>query len=422
MFGDLSQNSTATNLARGSNWMNIEQRYLLQKYFSNEETFSISTIGATTLNTTVSPNIGAVSATLTTSWSFPTATTAVTFSDGEIRNVLFTNGSTAITWTPALVGLAFALTAAVNSGATSGVLQNAWTFTSGTYTITFSDGESKTGTFVKGSTAFSWTGGLASNVSSTIYAGVNTTTLGVGGVQFYQLPPDYSKLKTGTLTIGNLKWTPKEILSRQEWDNLNVFPYYSDIPNNFFIWNYTFGLWPIPSTSGNIITFNYKRRIPDLSLADYIMGTVTVTNGSTTVTGAGTTFITTANVVSESRYIQITAPTGDNLWYQVASVNSTSSITLVNAYQGVTASGASYTLGQMPVINEDFQDMLVYKALVFYFTSIVSDSEKAKEFQSYYDRKLELLAEYDGTKTVNVNLARTYAQRNPNLYPQNIGL
>ena len=31
--------------------------------------------------------------------------------------------------------------------------------------------------------------------------------------------------------------------------------------------------WPIPSTTNNTITFNYKRRVTDLTLTDYAVGT-----------------------------------------------------------------------------------------------------------------------------------------------------
>ena len=160
----------------------------------------------------------------------------------------------------------------------------------------------------------------------------------------------------------------------------------------------------------------------DLSIPDYTTGTVTATNGSNIITGSGTTFVTTTNAVSESRYIQIPQPSGDNLWYQVQSVTSTTSITLMAPYQGVTVSGASYTLGQMPVLLEDFQDMLLWKVLTYYFSSIVDNPTKKKEFQDAYDTKLKLLEEYCGTKTINVNLSTNTIQRNPNLFPQSIGL
>lgn len=419
-FGTLSQNTSTANLAFGAMLMNIEQRYLLQKYFSNEASFTITTIGSTTQAVTSAPIIGAVSATLAVSWAFPSCVTSVTFSDGEVRNVSFTNGSTAIAWQGALTGTQFTLTSTVAAAATTATLSTAWVASTGSYLIQFSDGEQKTVTLTSGSTSLSWSGGLSATVNAYFNTSVMTTSLSVGGVQSYRLPSDYSKLKTGTLTIGNLKWTPKEVLSRQEWDELNVFPYYADIPNNFFIYQNKFNLWPIPSTTGNIITFNYQRRIPDLSIADYTTpGTVSVTNGSNTVAGVATSFIATTNSVSESRWIQFAQPTGDNLWYQIASVDSTTGITLYSPYQGITVSGSStYTIGQMPILLEDFQDMLLWKALSVYFTSIVDNPKKRAEYEDLYKNKLLLLEEYCGTKTVNVNLGRRQINRNPNLYWQ----
>lgn len=244
--------------------------------------------------------------------------------------------------------------------------------------------------------------------------------------QFYKMPPNYSKLKTVTITIGNLQYTPTEILTRQEWDNLNVFPYYGDIPNNYYIYpggdhGGQIGIWPIPSSNGNTITFNYKFRIPDLSLADYSTGTVSVNNGSTTITGSGTSWTPTTNSGLESRWIQISETKGDNLWYQVASVNSATQITLYQAYQGITVSGGSYTLGQMPILNEDFQDMLIWKPLIFYFSSIVDNKTKKSEFQGMYDEKLKHLDEYSGSNSINVNLGQRPMNRNPNLFGQSFG-
>lgn len=421
-FTSLIQNNSSANVAMGKALINSQHRYLLQKYFNNESSYSITTIGANVVTLTAKPAIADTSATLSYQWAFPSTISIASFSDGEQRNVTFTKGSTAISWSNGLVGSKFLLTNTVLSGATTAILSTPWASTTGSYLIQFSDGETKTVTLTANSTAVSWTGGLSSTVQAYIYTSINTTSLGVGGVQTYKLPPDYSKLKTGTLTIGSLKWTPTEILSRQEWDNLNVFPYYADIPNNFFIYNNQFSLWPIPSTTGNIISFNYKRRVPDLSLDDAIAGTVSVSVNGTTVTGSGTGWIPTVSNNNESRWIQFAQPTGDNLWYQVQSVDSATSLTLYDAYYGTTAiSGGSYILGQMPLLVEDFQDMIIYGALMIYFSSIVSDDDKYKKFKALYDDRLELLSEYAGSKTVNVNLSRRGYYQNPNLYNQNIG-
>src|ERR1035437_3164962 len=98
MFGQLSMNSSTQNLALGAQIMNFEQRYLLQKYFSNESSYTITTIGAQQLTLTTTAPINALTATITSAWTYPTINSQATFSDGEQRNVLFTQGSTAISW------------------------------------------------------------------------------------------------------------------------------------------------------------------------------------------------------------------------------------------------------------------------------------------------------------------------------------
>lgn len=323
----------------------------------------------------------------------------------------------------------------------------------------------------------------------------STTILTVGDQQDYPLPFDYSKLKTGTLTIGNLRWTPTEILSRQDWDNLNVITnFYSDIPNNFFIYNGNFSLWPTPSTGstsltyttlmgnlvagntitagsaagkiltststtiqvavssetafaagafttsngatgtitatavtvGNTISFNYKRRVTDLTFADYSTGTVSATNGSSAITGAGTGFVvnylpSAGNVFNLNLWLKIIPPSGDGNWYQINSLDSATVLTLVNKYSGGTTNGASFIIGQMPVILEDFHNLIVYRALMTYFSTIVDNTNKYKEFLEMYTLGIEQANEYIGTKALNINLRGAINTINPNSYLQNIG-
>jgi len=382
----------------------------------------------------------------------------------------------------------------------------------------------------------------------------SSTITTIAQQQFYPLPFNYSKLKTGTVTVGVLKWTPTEIETRVDWDRMNVFPYYSDIPNNFYIYGRNFGIWPIPSTTGNVITFNYKIRVPDISIADYSTGTLSATLGSNTVTGATTTWATnylptalplltnattstntvlptysylngtagvgatitldnagtltiggvatvlndivlikdevgknapynglykvttegnsttnavltrstdndqstefvgkavfvtnssvtwgytnlsaptigttdiTTDVVKSTLnlnlWLKVTSPKGDNNWYQISSIESDTSLTLLNPYQGGTTSGASYTIGQMPLLLEDYHDILVFDALVTYFSSIVDNPSKLQEFTMRRDGIIRMMDEYVGTKSLNVDLSRPSVGQNPNLYPQSIG-
>lgn len=81
-------------------------------------------------------------------------------------------------------------------------------------------------------------------------------------------------------------------------------------------------------------------------MAAYRTGTVTVTSGSKTVTGSGTLWAVTVSPGDEFTICDANAlPTGGR--YEVATVNSNTSITLVQNYQGSTASGLAYAILNM---------------------------------------------------------------------------
>lgn len=147
---------------------------------------------------------------------------------------------------------------------------------------------------------------------------------------------------------------------------------------------------------------------------------------SQTVTGSGTSwlsnYITTAgNVQNLNLWIRLTSPLGDNNWYQILSIESDTSLTLINPYQGSTATGASYTIGQMPLLLEDFHDIVVFRPLIIYFSTINPNEAKAEEFRNMRAEGIKMLDEYCGTKSLNVNLARPPVGENPNLYSQTFG-
>lgn len=356
----LSLNNSTTNDTLMGQLISDQHRYLLQKYFDNERTVQTTTVGSASLTLTATQSIGAVSATLTASWTYPTCTQLVNFSSGEQRSVLFTNGSTGISWTGALTATA-------------------------------------------------------------------TTAITTVGVQAYNIPANISKIIDDTVNVGQLKYQPAPVSSRAEWDLLNTLPYTSDIPNYFFIYNGKLEIFPIPSTTGNLITFNYKTRVADFSFADYSTGTLAAAGmvaGSTAVTGLSSSWSATGlypTGVDISYYnlmIKANPPYGDGIWYPINRFTSDTALVLglpvVNA-PNITAA-TTYTIGQFPLLHEDFHDMLVFGALKIYFSSIVKDKDKFQEYDALYTERLELLQAYAGTKSVNVDLGATVVQENPNLY------
>lgn len=241
----------------------------------------------------------------------------------------------------------------------------------------------------------------------------------VASQQFYNLPPNVRKIINVTGTVGGVLWITKDVPNRDYWDYLNVITFTQNFPMFHFIWNRNtqVGIWPIPSTAYTA-TVNYQQRNIDLSQADYTTGTVSINNGSATATFSGSTL----NSNMAFRWLQIPAPTGDNQWYQIQSVDTgAGTVTLYGNYQGVNVSNASFTIGEMSVIPEDYQDLPLYRALEIYFTSIVNNPDKAELYRGLYERGYERLNADYGQKVTSPVLTDTEAPLlNPNLFQNSV--
>lgn len=356
-FVTRSNNFSSANLALGQTLVNNYHRYLLQKYFDNERTYTTVTIGASTTTLGGSVAVSATTAVLSSAWTSPSVSQYVVFSSGEQRTINLTQNTTSVSWSPAV-------------------------------TITA------------------------------------TSSVEFVGVQAYPIPPTVSKIKNDTITIGQLQYTPAPVQSIQEWTMLNALPYTSDIPAYFYIYNNQVNFWPIPSSSGNVISFNYKARVPDLSFADYSTGTLTaISAGSNLVNGVSTSWNTTGtyplgrDVSFLNLYLKISPPSGDGLWYPIKMFNTDTSLLLATPIQNAFSStAATYTIGQLPLLQEDFQDMLVFGPLMEYYSTIVQDTARYEQFKDLYNTRLQLLENYAGTKSVNVDLGQQPISANPNLF------
>ena len=239
----------------------------------------------------------------------------------------------------------------------------------------------------------------------------------IAGTQNYPLPYNIKTLINAYISVGNIRYQLRETPTRAAWDQMNFVPYTSDIPQYYYIYNKEFLVFPTPASSTNPITFNYKIRLKDLTQADYSTGTVTVTSGSSAVTGNLTIF--TADMVG--RWIQVTAPSGDGNWYEIGGYTNGTSITLVNQYQGTTVAGASYTIGEMPLLPEDYQDLPVYRACSIYFTTRVPDAVRADLFDKLYKEGAEKLDAEFGSKSNSVAITPADSDvLNPNLFTRNL--
>lgn len=306
------------------------------------------------------------------------------------------------------------LTAIVASGDKSATLPSAWTNQTCQQLVVFSNSEQRTVLFTQNSTAITWQTGLTSAA---------TADISTVGVQAYPIAANVSKIKNATITIGQLVYTPSTVQTIQEWTQLNALPYTSDIPNQFFLYQNMIMFWPIPSSSGNIISFNYQTRVPDMSFADYATGTVAITAGSNSVTGTSTTWNSVGtyplnvDLTFFNLRLRVTPPKGDGLWYPIQKFTS-DTVLLLNSsiIDAPVASGDAYIIGQFPLLHEDFHDLLVYSSLAIYYSSIKKDTDKFKQYSTMTAAKEKMMEAYLGTKTVQVDLGLQAVPNNPNLY------
>lgn len=244
----------------------------------------------------------------------------------------------------------------------------------------------------------------------------------VDGQANYRLPYNVKQVINVTVEIGSTLWQPVEIATRKQYDALNVIPFDNDFPQYYYIYNGEILLWPTPASNGNEITIHYKKRLQDLSASDYTTGTVSMTSGSTTITGSSTAWTT--NMADRWINIPLTtnnATTGDDQWYQIASVASATSLTLHNAYQGGSASGATYTIGEVPILPEDYQDLPLYRAAYVYHSAINENAKKAELYKGLYDEGYARLEAEFGSKTAGVGITpQDMPVVSPNLFQNNI--
>lgn len=255
------------------------------------------------------------------------------------------------------------------------------------------------------------------------------TTTTVASTQFYNLPPQIKKLLNVTVTIGNVLWQPKECPSREYWDYLNTIQFTQSFPSYFFVFNGQVGIWPTPANTGDTITMNYKTRIIDLSMADVTNFTAT---SSPTVSITTLTPTVTATAPGPFKnwmagnwirvpFSNTNSASGDNQWYQIATVANSATLTLKNNYTGDTVAAGGFTVGEVPILPEDYQDLPLYRLGVIYYTTRFPDPVRAQQYQALWDTGEAKLNEEFGGKTQSVVLQDTNdAIVNPNLFVRTV--
>lgn len=200
---------------------------------------------------------------------------------------------------------------------------------------------------------------------------IERSVLTVADQEYVYVPNDMQRVTAVRAVVGSgtsaTIYLPRLIYDEQRWEMIlalrlgsNQYPYFVFQRGQQLLFN------PVPSVSTTTITLLGRRAVKDINLVDYSTGNIlTATPASTAIVGTGTSWTT----PMAGRYIRITesasANKGDGAWYEVASIDSATTLTLVKPYQGtaIASGSAAYTLAQVTYEPEAYQMAPIYRAV-----------------------------------------------------------
>lgn len=203
----------------------------------------------------------------------------------------------------------------------------------------------------------------------------------VAGQQYYTFPPDMIRIKNVRVNNGSLIFPIRSVESENEWNALNIIPSFAVFyPQRWFQRGRDeVGIWPVPAVniSGGLIV-SYDSRLEDMYLDDTIGTSVTVTQGSTTITSSAA-----FNAKMLNMYVGFTDGSDGN-WYQIVGYTDTSHMTLENYYEKTTQTTAATVIGACPDIPEAYHMGLEDYAMGRYYETQRGDTEKGSYFNNKF--------------------------------------
>jgi hypothetical protein len=227
----------------------------------------------------------------------------------------------------------------------------------------------------------------------------------IDGQGIYQTPVDCVRVIGMTASVGDstnaYKLPLKEIRSEYEWRNITSYPYSSNWPVYYFmLGNDELQLWPTPSQNvTNGLRFYYQQQDYDLSVDDTTSSSVTVsvTNGSPTVTASASIF----NPQMANLWFQLQGVT--NLqWYEIVDVPTDTTLTLKSAFVGNSGSGLGWKVGQLSILPEEYQDAPINYALYLFFSGKGNEARANQHLALFEKAVTDAVAAYSSSTEGNV--------------------
>jgi hypothetical protein len=226
-----------------------------------------------------------------------------------------------------------------------------------------------------------------------------TTNL-VPSRQDYTMPANFVRTTEVTITANGIVYPLEPVASEHKWNQLNIIPAVTIyIPTRYFIKGFNvISVWPAPSTNNiGTLSVSFQPRTRDWStnLAD-ITGTASVSNGDAVITDSATSF----KPLMVGDAFTVTDGTGGN-WYPIQSVGSDNMLTLQNYYIDQTNSAASYLIGQVPDIPEEYHPALEFFPL-FMFEMKRGNKDAANNYLGLFQNLLDKYEDTYAVKTTGI--------------------
>jgi hypothetical protein len=199
----------------------------------------------------------------------------------------------------------------------------------------------------------------------------------VASTQAYDLPADFNRLVTATLSVGGVAYTLRPVESKYQWNRINEIDFSgTTIPQFIFLDHKSFSIYPTPADAytGSMTYIPIEK---DMDTADYTTGTVTLTNGDATVEGAGGATWT-ADFVG--RWLKGDV---DGNWYKIASFTDADTVELDADFQGTTGAGLSYTIGESPGVPVELHELIPHRVASQWY-SVRKDFNSAQSHLNFY--------------------------------------
>lgn len=214
----------------------------------------------------------------------------------------------------------------------------------------------------------------------------------------FLLPPDYIKMKRVRVKISS-KWylvTPSLNLDKWAWST--ELETTSSIPVEWTVineqGNMHIELSDIPNADSDVVNFEivYEGyQDPLLFPDDYITGTVSINQGSSSVSASDGVSFTDAMV---GRFLKVT---GGKNWYDIGAIGTARTLSLVNYFQEPDVTNIGYIIAECPRLPHEYHRTPLWGAVSEYY--LPNNSQKAKDYEKLYARDVLLLKNRYSSKT-----------------------